>query len=294
MKKNNSSRFPRESSWRSRPSVESKSRDTLSLSFSCSTLSNYYWDTRGEERRDRSRANGNSRKLSSVKIRNSPKALTPSLPSPFFLQIYTHHVHHARANRRSYTSCNHITDSSNEYPRREEKGRRRRDARWMPVLKPERCLPRIEITANGSTWQREIESPAVRGGGRKKKEEKRVAGNSFSMTKPYIGGGAIYRKSLATSDWRVVISVIARYLHVSWTEEGRVLYISGGARGTETGRNTDGTRDEEGGGRFRFDFISRVHPSFLLCTCVSGICVCVWVCIRTIYRPGVTFTRLVC
>lgn len=146
----------------------------------------------------------------------------------------------------------------------------------MPVLKPERCLPRIEITANGSTWQREIESPAVRGGGRKKKEEKRVAGNSFSMTKPYIGGGAIYRKSLATSDWRVVISVIARYLHVSWTEEGRVLYISGGARGTETGRNTDGTRDEEGGGRFRFDFISRVHPSFLLCTCVSGMCVCVY------------------
>ena len=34
MKKNNSSRFPRESSWRSRPSVESKSRDTLSLSLS--------------------------------------------------------------------------------------------------------------------------------------------------------------------------------------------------------------------------------------------------------------------
>lgn len=55
---------------------------------------------------------------------------------------------------------------------REEKGRRRRDARWMPVLKPERCLPRIEITANGSTWQREIESPAVRGGGRKKRRKK--------------------------------------------------------------------------------------------------------------------------
>ena len=173
MKKNNSSRFPRESSWRSRPSVESKSRDTLSLSFSCSTLSNYYWDTRGEERRDRSRANGNSRKLSFVKIRNSPKALTPSLPSPFFLQIYTHHVHHARANRRSYTSCNHITDSSNEHPRREGKGRRRRrDARWMPVLKPERRLPRIEITANGSTWQREIESP-VAGCQRGRKEKKK-------------------------------------------------------------------------------------------------------------------------
>lgn len=147
-------------------------RHSLSLSLSCSTLSNYYWDTRGEERRDRSRANGNSRKLSSVKIRNSPKALTPSLPSPFFLQIYTHHVHHARANRRSYTSCNHITDSSNEYPRREEKGRRRRDARWMPVLKPERRLPRIEITANGSTWQREIESP-VAGCQRGRKEKKK-------------------------------------------------------------------------------------------------------------------------
>lgn len=84
--------------------------------------------------------------------------------------------------------------------------------------------------------------------------------------------------------------MIGRYLHVSWTEEGRVLYISGDARGTEMGRNTDGTWDEEGGGKFRFDFISRVHPSFLLCTCVSGVCVC------SNYRrkPGVTFSRLVC
>lgn len=156
--------------------------------------------TRGEKRRDRSRANGNSRKLSSVKIRNSPKALTP-IPSPFFLQTRTTFiVKRARARTEDRTSCNHITDSSNGHPRREEKRREEEGARWMldPVLKPERRLPRIEITANGSTWQRESRrSPAVRGGGRKKK---RVAGNSFSMTKPYIGGGAIYRKSLATSD----------------------------------------------------------------------------------------------
>lgn len=86
--------------------------------------------------------------------------------------------------------------------------------------------------------------------------------------------------------------MIGRYLHVSWTEEGRVLYISGDARGTEMGRNTDETWDEEGGGKFRFDFISRVHPSFLLCTCVSGVCVCVYSNYRR--KPGVTFSRLVC
>lgn len=82
--------------------------------------------TRGEKRRDRSRANGNSRKLSSVKIRNSPKALTP-IPSPFFLQTRTTFiVKRARARTEDRTSCNHITDSSNGHPRREEKRRRRR------------------------------------------------------------------------------------------------------------------------------------------------------------------------
>lgn len=72
--------------------------------------------------------------------------------------------------------------------------------------------------------------------------------------------------------------MIGRYLHVSWTEEGRVLYISGDARGTEMGRNTDGTWDEEGGGKFRFDFIRVFIPLFSFAP-VYPVCVCV--CVRT-------------
>ena len=75
-----------------------------------------------------------------------------------------------------------------------------------PVLKPERRLPRIEITANGCSGQREeertlllllvaelSESTTTRSSlalSRVGEAEKRVAGNSFSMTKPYIGGHA--------------------------------------------------------------------------------------------------------
>lgn len=65
------------SSKRQQPVLSNWNRATSLLS---STLSNYYWDTWG--RRGSSRANGNSRKLSSVKIRNSPKALTSAPISP--------------------------------------------------------------------------------------------------------------------------------------------------------------------------------------------------------------------
>lgn len=173
MKKNqNFSRFPRESSWRSHPPVESKSRDSLSLLFHSVKLLLGHEGRRGEIARVRTVIRESFHPLKSgTLLRLLHRFL---LPSSYRYTRTTFIVKRARARTEDRTSCNHITDSSNGHPRREEKRREEEGARWMldPVLKPERRLPRIEITANGSTWQRESRrSPAVRGGGRKKKKK---------------------------------------------------------------------------------------------------------------------------